>query len=81
MQKSGKSTPKRDQFHKVPASGEVVNDGRQTALLHGKDSGFGSRLRTAGAEFCPELARIQTKRRFFPLYQKRTTDITIAALQ
>jgi hypothetical protein len=39
MQKSGKSTPKRDQFHKVPASGEVVNDGRQTALLHGKDSG------------------------------------------
>jgi hypothetical protein len=28
---------------KVPASGEVVNDGRQTALSHGTDSRFGSR--------------------------------------
>jgi hypothetical protein len=46
MQKSGKSTPRVINSHKVPASGEVVNDGPQTALSHGKDRRFGSCSRT-----------------------------------
>jgi hypothetical protein len=64
-------------FHKVPASGEAVNDGRQTALSRG---GPGQAVLDAGVgvEFNPGLVRIPTKRRFFFVYQKGSADITIA---
>jgi hypothetical protein len=69
--------------HKVPASGEVVNDGRQTALSHRNNSRFGARASgpasgPAEAEYCPGSMKIPTKPRFFSVYQKWVADITIA---
>ena len=62
---------------KVPAGGGAVNDIGQTApVAHWPDRI--SRAERVRGEFCRGMVRIPTKRRLFPVYQRRPADITIA---
>jgi hypothetical protein len=56
--------------HKVPASGEAVNDGRQTVLSSLAPAGSGRAAGASGAEFCPGWTENPDKTPLFPRISK-----------
>ena len=82
--------PKRARSGKVPPPGKAVNEPKNS-LIGGEGlapsaakpdiAGSSAAARQGWQEICPGCVKIPTKRRFFPVYQKTSANITMAGVQ